>query len=518
MAATQQAEQIRSLQELDEAYKQRDAAPLASLKNAIDHAEKWCGGAMKKPLERANLSPDLVKDAKKFVRKTEAGTCTQRAAAELKEKMEEAVKAGGLIDSGVLDTAGENKVDQSLLSSARQQDKNMKAITNDAKRVSGGIEEARTSKAWKNLTQKTMLSAIENCKRAELADYGQRLTGDLHEIARLAEDTKRVLQDADETTKQAKAAADSELDAKKKLQEAKAKEEEEKQHLVDIQEKVKAAALSVKEAEEKLRQASKEAKEAATKKRARDGDDEGILQKKVPKIEPLAKPKEQGAKKAGGERELLIAVCSPSDKRIEIKNANAEAHEITNIIPQGAALCHSIGDLDAALKKHTTRCFLFIGHGDAKVAEGNTLAFTDKDGNMEIPNPDALAKMLGKTRCGNQLELVFLNGCETKRLGDLVREAGVPNVVCWETKVETRAARIFSNAFFKEMVGTNMHYRAAFEAGKQAVLQELKPGWLGVFRSSEQEFELIDPDAGASSSGRQAAGIPVLMDQKGELK
>ena len=60
--------------------------------------------------------------------------------------------------------------------------------------------------------------------------------------------------------------------------------------------------------------------------------------------------------------------------------------------------------------------------------------------------------MLGtySTGGGGILELVILNGCSSLSLGRMVARAGVPNVVCWKTRVQDKAAKAFALAFFRE--------------------------------------------------------------------
>ena len=84
------------------------------------------------------------------------------------------------------------------------------------------------------------------------------------------------------------------------------------------------------------------------------------------------------------------------------------------------------------------RRFLFIGHADAKVTGGpRTLGFASADGSsLTIAPNDQLAGMFGASAKskGGQLELVFLNGCCSQPLGELIRQQGVEYVVCWRTK------------------------------------------------------------------------------------
>jgi hypothetical protein len=113
---------------------------------------------------------------------------------------------------------------------------------------------------------------------------------------------------------------------------------------------------------------------------------------------------------------------------------------------------------------------------------------------------------------GGKLKLVFLNGCESHELGKAVHEAGIPNVVCWETNCEDRAARIFCSAFYTHLQDKSPGetYHEAFEYAKTAVCTKTS------MRSSDQwntpMFELVDPAVRKiTASGATAAGIPVFF-------
>ena len=119
------------------------------------------------------------------------------------------------------------------------------------------------------------------------------------------------------------------------------------------------------------------------------------------------------------------------------------------------------------------------------------------------------------------LELVFLNGCRTRAMGEAVRRAGVPVVVCWESKVLDIAARLFSRAFF-EMLAGGASARHAFDDARRAVLLCTRD-WRGK-RMATPVYELCDPEAspapgvapplvngGRTPSGKLAVGLPVLL-------
>ena len=79
--------------------------------------------------------------------------------------------------------------------------------------------------------------------------------------------------------------------------------------------------------------------------------------------------------------------------------------------------------------------FLFSGHANYSAVSGQsgTLGFTNRCGKFDTPLPtaDEIAAVLTKVP---GLELVFLNGCESKELAARIKAGGVANVVCWRTK------------------------------------------------------------------------------------
>jgi hypothetical protein len=223
----------------------------------------------------------------------------------------------------------------------------------------------------------------------------------------------------------------------------------------------------------------------------------------------------------------VIFCCSP--KCSPLPNALPEAEEIKRLCPESCPSSIVPGttadDLRCVLSDTTslpTARFLFCGHADATIADANgaphnTLGFVNVQGGIDAVQAETLVDMLSAhspSRDG-ELELVFLNGCNSHELGKAVHEAGIPHVVCWKTKCDDRAARIFSNAFYTYLhahSSTGEMYAQAFEEAKIAVRTHtsVRPadgdGW------TKQTFELTDPAARErTASGATAAGIPVLF-------
>lgn len=156
----------------------------------------------------------------------------------------------------------------------------------------------------------------------------------------------------------------------------------------------------------------------------------------------------------------LIWVCKPKGAQARaLEQAHKEAIGISNnclpakIVDGGSAMeLHK--ELQAGCGRYHT--FVFTGHGH-EGEHDKTLIFTEGDA-VSAPNATTLACMLGESN----LQLVFLNGCNTEDLGRQVRAAGVPNVVCWRTECEGSAASLFAQAFF-EAVKNERSFPAAFQ-------------------------------------------------------
>ena len=208
-------------------------------------------------------------------------------------------------------------------------------------------------------------------------------------------------------------------------------------------------------------------------------------------------------------------ICNP--RASPLSQANEEAldvsqHSYPSVIHRGG----TAQELRQKLLENPPRRFLFIGHADARAPGGpRTLGFTSEDGSaITIAPNDELARMFGASAKANggQLELVFLNGCCSEPLGRLLHQRGVPVVVCWRTRAEDCAARIFSVEFFRALKVTN-DFRRAFAEAEGAVRAVTKPGTLtGGIASGVPKYELRDPDAPAPAGATTAAaGIPVLI-------
>ena len=70
---------------------------------------------------------------------------------------------------------------------------------------------------------------------------------------------------------------------------------------------------------------------------------------------------------------------------------------------------------------------------------------------LSIASPWQHASAMGAIAERGTLELVFLNCDMSLALGEKLSNAGVPNVMCWESLINDEAATLFSAGFFKAL-------------------------------------------------------------------
>ena len=172
------------------------------------------------------------------------------------------------------------------------------------------------------------------------------------------------------------------------------------------------------------------------------------------------------------ERQLLVFACSPHVS--PLPEAGSEAVSVLLATSWGQACTIHWGgtsvQLQEALTARKTRRLLFSGHADAEHKDANSvvtkaLGFTKPGGDLEIADPAVLAETLGRFK--QSLELVFLNGCESLSLGRRVCDQGIRTVVCWSTKAEDGAARLFASEFFALVARGGKSAREAFDGAKK---------------------------------------------------
>ena len=144
------------------------------------------------------------------------------------------------------------------------------------------------------------------------------------------------------------------------------------------------------------------------------------------------------------------------------------------------------------------RFWFFVGHGKRQLHE-HVPSFEKGS-----PSKTSIVKMIRTEVVYGRLELVVLNACHTCELGqELLTDALVPCVVCWENEVDDEAAEVFGQAFAQSLAKHSTSAQEAFEDAKNAVRSETKDG--------VQKFHFDDEDKYGSSI---AAGTPRLFSAK----
>ncbi len=121
-------------------------------------------------------------------------------------------------------------------------------------------------------------------------------------------------------------------------------------------------------------------------------------------------------------------------------------------------------DLLQAMHEHSPRVLHFSGHG----TEDDELVFQADDGKAKRVTKAALLQVMQATQ--GELQLVFLNACYTDaQAREIVQH--VPAAIGMRTAIGDEAARVFA-AHFYSAIGFAKSVRAAFEAGKAAIMLE----------------------------------------------
>ena len=155
--------------------------------------------------------------------------------------------------------------------------------------------------------------------------------------------------------------------------------------------------------------------------------------------------------------------------------------------------------------------WFFCGHGAA--LQGQTVPVFQINGQLEAVSIDALVAVI---RSVPTLKLVVLAGCCTEQLGRALRDAGVPDVVCWSTKVNCAAAAAFGKAFVeataKQQLEGHLVPAAAFDTACAAVKHVTEDGALDGGRPAQvQMYALVDPDDKARVYPSKPPTSPRLM-------
>jgi hypothetical protein len=171
-------------------------------------------------------------------------------------------------------------------------------------------------------------------------------------------------------------------------------------------------------------------------------------------------------------------------------------------------------EIQGAIKKNVRVAHL-AGHGS--ILDG-LLWFKKQERQSSGPDYDAvpLQKFAGVFKIvsagsedGGTVECVVLNACETETVGKLLRQNGVPHVVCWRSEVKDETAMEFAKQFYTALTQDSTNYRRAFKMACELV-QSPHLCWL----SKDGNIEADGDDADTIDSELTRS----LNNTKGELE
>ena len=149
--------------------------------------------------------------------------------------------------------------------------------------------------------------------------------------------------------------------------------------------------------------------------------------------------------------DMAIMICSPHNH--PLPKAMEEAQMVETFTSSLPILSYgTLSDLDDLLANNPyLKVLHLIMHGDAawRNPDGSvtsTPAWTDMKGNIITEAPETVVRTIAAH--ATQLELVFINACDTAPLGEALVAAGVRRAICWETIVDDEVAMAFSTDFY----------------------------------------------------------------------
>ena len=132
-------------------------------------------------------------------------------------------------------------------------------------------------------------------------------------------------------------------------------------------------------------------------------------------------------------------------------------------------------DVMASVAHKNVRIVHFSGHGETDVG---FFWLNTKSNEYEQTSLDFFAGLFKTESAGSRdrgtVDCVVLNACNTEMLGQRIRLAGVPHVVCWRTEVQNATAITFAKEFYKSLdeqdLQQGMDYPKAFRQAAARML------------------------------------------------
>jgi hypothetical protein len=124
-------------------------------------------------------------------------------------------------------------------------------------------------------------------------------------------------------------------------------------------------------------------------------------------------------------------------------------------------------------KQRNIRVLHFAGHCSTELG----LELNDNDETTEINTygDDFVSALIG-AQAGQKgpIECVLLNTCCSEKMGRILRERGVPNVVCWKTSVHDETTREMCGLFFTTL-GSDKERKRDYKGAFAAAMNAMRP-------------------------------------------
>jgi hypothetical protein len=143
-----------------------------------------------------------------------------------------------------------------------------------------------------------------------------------------------------------------------------------------------------------------------------------------------------------------------------------------NVNPQ-PTIHDLISSIESA-KQLNIRVLHLAGH--CSTERGFEWNANDKATEIKTYDDVVVSALIGTQAAGQKgpIECVVLNACCSEKMGRMLRERGVPNVVCWKTPVLDETAREMCGLFFTAL-GTDKERKRDYKGAFAAAMNAMRP-------------------------------------------
>jgi len=180
--------------------------------------------------------------------------------------------------------------------------------------------------------------------------------------------------------------------------------------------------------------------------------------------------------------ELHVLYASPLDQRIPQINIQGELDMLEESLQK--AKCHMSIKVGTATTKtfaqlltrarSTGGIILHLSVHVVTAENGVGLVFENGFGGAHILYRPQLEELLGGSQQLDGLSFVFINGCSSESIAELLVEAGCHLVIATRGKVYDAAATVFTQQFYYAL-GSHVSVRSAFESAQQVLRVDPDP-------------------------------------------